>query len=282
MFIYVHFSTPAQVDGFKFDLRLYVAVTSFDPLRIYLYEEGLARFATAKFDMASSKLENRFVHLTNYSVNKKSAHFVSSPDASVEDYGNKWSLSALLVHLRASGVDTQLLLRRIEDVVIKTIIAGELPIAAACRTHVPHAGNCFELFGFDVLIDSDLKPWLLEVNLSPSLACEAPLDLKIKSHLVADFLTIGLIPAKNPGVETELNRAQRHAYLAARQPRSALIRTSAGDDETALRRTVIEFEASKLTGFLRIFPSETSWDDYGIMLEDRSGQSLRLHDNLFR
>ena len=47
-------------------------------------------------------------------------------------------------------------------------------------------GNCFELLGFDVLIDSDLKPWLLEVNLSPSLACDSPLDLKIKHSLFVD------------------------------------------------------------------------------------------------
>lgn len=41
-------------------------------------------------------------------------------------------------------------------------------------------GNCFEMLGFDVMIDTDLKPWLLEVNLSPSLACDSPIDLKIK------------------------------------------------------------------------------------------------------
>ena len=42
---------------------------------------------------------------------------------------------------------------RVEDVIIKTIIAGEMPIATACKMFVPHRGNCFELFGFDILID---------------------------------------------------------------------------------------------------------------------------------
>ena len=46
--------------------------------------------------------------------------------------------------------------------------------------------NCFEIFGFDILIDSDLKPWLLEVNLSPSLAPDSPLDMTIKTQLLAD------------------------------------------------------------------------------------------------
>lgn len=50
--------------------------------------------------------------------------------------------------------------------------------------------NCFEILGFDILIDSDLKPWILEVNLNPSLATDAPLDYKIKSNLLIDTLNI--------------------------------------------------------------------------------------------
>lgn len=53
-----------------------------------------------------------------------------------------------------------------------------------------HRTNCFEILGFDILIDSDLKPWLLEVNLSPSLACDSPLDMAIKSTLVCDSLNL--------------------------------------------------------------------------------------------
>lgn len=53
-----------------------------------------------------------------------------------------------------------------------------------------HRTNCFEIMGFDVLVDSDLKPWLLEVNLSPSLACDSPLDMSIKSNLICDSFNI--------------------------------------------------------------------------------------------
>lgn len=60
---------------------------------------------------------------------------------------------------------------------------------------VPSRNNCFELFGFDILIDNRLKPWLIEVNLSPSLATESPLDKKIKTGLLTDlFNLIGVVP----------------------------------------------------------------------------------------
>ena len=63
----------------------------------------------------------------------------------------------------------------------------------AMKKNAMHRTNCFEILGFDVLIDSDLKPWLLEVNLSPSLAADSPLDHTIKSTLIADtFNLIGI------------------------------------------------------------------------------------------
>ena len=46
------------------------------------------------------------------------------------------------------------------------------------------------MLGFDILIDSDLKPWLLEINLSPSLSADSPLDFTIKTNLIADSLNL--------------------------------------------------------------------------------------------
>ncbi|XP_075387114.1 tubulin polyglutamylase TTLL5 isoform X2 [Tenrec ecaudatus] len=185
-----YINNPLLIDDFKFDVRLYVLVTSYDPLIIYLYEEGLARFATVRYDQGAKNIRNQFMHLTNYSVNKKSGDYVSCDDPEVEDYGNKWSMSAMLRYLKQEGRDTTALMAHVEELIIKTIISAELAIATACKTFVPHRSSCFELYGFDVLIDSALKPWLLEVNLSPSLACDAPLDLKIKASMISDMFTV--------------------------------------------------------------------------------------------
>lgn len=86
-----YIDSPLLLFGHKFDLRIYVVVTSYDPLRIYVYREGLVRFASEKYD---SSTEQVYAHLTNYSINKKSVNFVQSEGVE-DDSGFKWSLQML-------------------------------------------------------------------------------------------------------------------------------------------------------------------------------------------
>ena len=66
---YLH--KPHLINGYKYDLRIYILVTSYDPLVIYMYEDGLARFSTEKYSINPKTLKKRFIHLTNYSIQKK-------------------------------------------------------------------------------------------------------------------------------------------------------------------------------------------------------------------
>lgn len=79
---------------------------------------------------------------------------------------------------------------RTYDVIIKTMLCGENYVVNAMKKNGTYRTNCFEILGFDILIDSDLKPWLLEVNLSPSLACDSPLDMAIKSNCLCDAFNL--------------------------------------------------------------------------------------------
>ncbi|KAL2099422.1 hypothetical protein ACEWY4_005902 [Coilia grayii] len=293
-------NNPLLIDDFKFDVRLYVLVTSYDPVIIYLYEEGLARFATVKYEHSGKNIKNQFMHLTNYSVNKKSSDYVSCDDPDVEDYGNKWSMSAMLRYLKQQGKDTTLLMGQIEDLVIKTLLSVELQIATACKMFVPYRTNCFELYGFDVLIDTNLKPWLLEVNLSPSLACDSPLDLKIKASMIADmFSLIGIVchdpllqhlqlhrPGKEPNFKCQTPRAQR-VYSANCSERRPKKRQNLGDGTVVLsseelkilRRIQDEYE--RRGGFIRIFPTSDTWELYSGFLEYKTNMNSMLANRLF-
>jgi|APSaa5957512535_1039671.scaffolds.fasta_scaffold21047_3 tubulin polyglutamylase TTLL4 len=91
-----YIANPHLIDGLKYDMRVYVVVTCFEPLKIFMLKEGLVRFATQKYSNNPKLLEKRFIHLTNYSINKKADDYVkSSAKEGEEDEGedaSKWNL----------------------------------------------------------------------------------------------------------------------------------------------------------------------------------------------
>ncbi|NWW42731.1 TTLL4 polyglutamylase, partial [Pedionomus torquatus] len=184
---YLH--KPYLIGGKKFDLRIYVYVTCYDPLRIYLFKDGLVRFASCKYSSSMKSLSNKFVHLTNYSVNKKNTEYKSNSDETACQ-GHKWSLKALWTYLTQKGVDSKAIWEKIKDIVIKTIIASEPYVNSLVKMYVRRPYCCHELFGFDIMLDENLKPWILEVNISPSLHSNSPLDVSIKGQMIRDLLNL--------------------------------------------------------------------------------------------
>ncbi|XP_044147169.1 probable tubulin polyglutamylase TTLL2 [Bufo gargarizans] len=173
-----YITNPLLISGYKFDLRIYVCVTCFCPLTIYIYQEGLVRFATEKFSLSS--LDNIFAHLTNTSINKHSMSYSAGKER--VGSGCKWTLGQFRSYLRNLEVDDVLLWQRIYNIVTMTILS----IAPS----IPQYPNCFELFGFDILIDDALKPWLLEVNYSPALSLDCPNDVTVKKSLINDIIDL--------------------------------------------------------------------------------------------
>ena len=295
---------PLLLDGYKFDLRIYVCVTCCSPLRVHLYREGIARLCTEKYEApsaggpammappaaaasqsprssanrpisaktvgkvaakatckadakgsgsisgsgaSSSSIDSgssafaqagiegvsppgsaaagapaaaasdggsssgagvrapktapkvtaaaaapdwRYRHLTNYAINKTHPDFV----AGGEDGSSKRLLTELLDKLRRDGFDVDMLWGEVQQLVVKTLIAVQPHIAhsyTSCRPATDtHPFSCFELLGLDLLIDESGRPWLLEVNHSPSLATDTPLDRELKSRLLSDTIRL--------------------------------------------------------------------------------------------
>lgn len=87
------------LNGLKFDLRIYVLVLNLYPLEVFLYDEGLVRFATVDYKAPSTdNLHQTFMHLTNYSLNKRSAAYKHTIDNNQTD-GSKRKLSSVWTQL---------------------------------------------------------------------------------------------------------------------------------------------------------------------------------------
>lgn len=183
---------PFLIEGYKFDLRLYVLVTGIDPLRAYIHEEGLVRLATNSYCRPTDmNMQNVFMHLTNYAINKSSPNYIFNKHKSEDFIGHKRSFKALLKQLEEDGRNTEKLLKRINDVVLKTLCTVQPFLAHAYRCSQPNDTNsaiCFQILGFDIFLDSKLRPQLLEVNHTPSFTVDSPLDKLVKRAVLKDCL----------------------------------------------------------------------------------------------
>ena len=84
---------PYLIDKLKFDLRIYVLLYGVNPLKIYIFEDGLARFATVPYEKPSEhNIQNMFMHLTNYAINKNAANYKSNETADGKGKSHKRSL----------------------------------------------------------------------------------------------------------------------------------------------------------------------------------------------
>lgn len=101
-----YISNPHLINNYKYDLRIYIVVTSYDPLRIYMFKEGLTRFATCEYTTKVKDASKRFMHLTNFSVNKHSKKFVKNSQPDQDGQGSKWSLTALRKYYESIGIDS--------------------------------------------------------------------------------------------------------------------------------------------------------------------------------
>lgn len=252
--------SPLLLDGLKFDLRLYVLITGCDPLRVFLHTQGLARFATEQYQAPHpSNLETVCMHLTNYAINKESRKFIFNLDQRRDDVGHKRSLTAVLRRLSALGHDTACLWQRISSLVAKTVCSTQPLLAHVyrrCQPLDPADSLCFEVLGLDILLDCELRPWLLEVNSDPSFVADTPLDQAIKHQVLVDTMRL-----------LEVSSEHRQAYFALLRDRSYQQVVRAKEDSKTkrmlkLRQEGVAARREQKTrgGFQQLLPSEQYQD----------------------
>ena len=165
---------PLLIHNKKFDLRILFAVTSLNPLNMYIYSEGGVRKCSHEYTNDLSQLDNHFIHLTNYNIQDKSGK--DSPK-NVTDVDNDLSTiySSYEAFKRSIPKDkADSIWKQMKDIGVKTILSMEDFGNKKSMEDKISPNKGFSLLGFDFLIDEDYKVWLLEVNRSPSLSYTVP------------------------------------------------------------------------------------------------------------
>lgn len=186
-----YIANPYLVGGRKFDLRLYALVTSYSPLKVWIYREGFARFSNHRFSMAKSDIKNAFVHLTNVAIQSQDSNYNS-------ETGCKWSTTSMRKHMNFTFGEeaTNKCFHEMQNVIIRSLLAVQKVII--------NDGNCVELYGYDLMMDTTLKPYLIEVNASPSVSADTEGDYKLKFGVLDDMMTIVDMEKKLTGQEEHI------------------------------------------------------------------------------
>ncbi|CAK8691773.1 unnamed protein product [Clavelina lepadiformis] len=146
-----YIDNPLLIGGKKFDLRMYVLVTSYRPLKCYMYRLGFCRFCTVKYTQSTNELDNMFVHLTNVSIQKHGEEY--NPV-----HGGKWTISNLRLYLEGTRG------KQVTDKLFDEINWLTVMSLKAVSSTMANDRHCFEVYGYDIIIDDKLKPWLIEVG----------------------------------------------------------------------------------------------------------------------
>lgn len=209
---------PYLINGRKGHLRIYALVTQAQPLRAYIYSEGIVRIAPEPYDPRPERLAEVAMHVTNTALHLQHPGLTISQDPSKEDEGAIWSLTAVLRRMQAEGFDRDAVFQEISDLVawfLRQVAREGLFARQAAKGPARAYGP--KLIGFDILLDDEGHPWLLEIQTNPA-ARGAPLVERINGELFANIfrMNVGVFAEDSlPAANLEALRTDAEALAAA-------------------------------------------------------------------
>ncbi|OTF82091.1 tubulin polyglutamylase TTLL4-like protein [Euroglyphus maynei] len=170
-FVQEFIQNPLLIDGKKFDIGLYVTMTSLNPLRIYIYDnEALLRFCARPYTTNNDNSFNAS-DIDSYVVGDHYTPIWEIP--SLDHYYTDLNMnmkSSLNAYIRLKlDRDPQPIWTSMEES-IKTIFYMKEEEMLRLANVYPNMRNFFELVRFDFTIDDQLNVFLMEANMSPNLA----------------------------------------------------------------------------------------------------------------
>ncbi|KAL8176094.1 UNVERIFIED_CONTAM: hypothetical protein K2H54_021496, partial [Gekko kuhli] len=185
-------------------------------------------------------------------------------------------LSTFNKHMAENGYETEPIWKDIEEVVVKTLISAYPIIKHNYLTCFPNhtmGCACFEILGFDILLDRKLKPWLLEVNHSPSFSTDSWLDKEVKDQLLHDTLVLINLGAcdKRKVLEEERRRGKERLLKQCRNRESRAEEYK--NYQAAWLKQAEKYEEKHIGDYRRIYPASDS---------DKYDKFFQHHNSLFQ
>ena len=180
LIIQKYIEKPLLYCGRKFDIRIWVLFTYLlktNKFEAYVFKEGHLKASSEIFDINSLDL---YIHLTNYSVQKNNKNF------SKNEIGNEISFNTFQKELDKNG-DINFKKNIFENIIKIIEITANI---AKNKINVLNRKNCFELFGYDFILDENYKPFLLEINTNPGFEESSPLIKMLIPRMIDDALRL--------------------------------------------------------------------------------------------
>lgn len=177
-----YIENPLLIDGRKFDIRAYMIVVCMKPYLV-LYQAGYVRMSLNTYT-TENFAKDKITHLTNNSVQKNHP-----------DYKNLKEKSIISIDSLVENIITMGKIQSKEEYSVKVdkkIQEIMKLIFTVIKDKLDRKFGCFELFGFDFLLDDNLNPYLIEINTNPALYTDTQVQKDLLPKLVEDIVKMSL------------------------------------------------------------------------------------------
>ena len=191
---YLH--NPHLIKGYKYDLRFHGLVSTIKPLKLYLYNEGLVRLASDKYNFSISEPQNKYAFLTNLFINKKNkGKFIYPKNLPNMEDSNLWNLETFQRYCARNNISYEKIISEVGDIFIKMMLTVRDKIIKDIQKTKLECSNFYHLIGFDIILDENLKPYLLEANRRCGFRSDNDAEKYYTYNIIADTVNIlGLRP----------------------------------------------------------------------------------------
>ena len=181
LLIQKYIEQPLLYNKRKFDIRIWVLFTYLEQNKkyeVFIFKEGHLKACCDNYDINS---EDLFIHLTNYSVQKHNKNFSKS------EIGNEISFADFQKELDKTGKNIDFKKKIFPEIIQIVQISAN---SVKGKINLSKRSNCFEIFGYDFILDINFKPYLLEINTNPGYEESSPLIKMLVPRMIDDAMKL--------------------------------------------------------------------------------------------